>query len=383
MMDSLPRGPLIEVIASTENKTDPPPKSPIHSSSARCNANPSLLPFEHKDDDDEEEIQLMTTLRIGPPSYGFNNRFSDFFKCWHSGEVSEIIALPCPDTTPPQDRPRLQEAAEDEAFDIERYMMDLANQAEDEYFLQSMKFVRFWDRQSAIQILEKMDVNNASSPPPLFLFTETENELLRRLRNREYVLSRGELSIVVGGLVDLLIAYAYDHRTTQGEPTVESAWTIAILSPTLSWLNSSADLNVVVKSAIRRILTYPLLRQHDLALQVIADVVNVLQRGKFFVVRCLLSMHAILAKAECHYYLLNTLYVEDYCVWMQQQSDHLLQDVASALATVAETRFHRSNKDACGWALDLMEKMLFEEHTEDEDREEILHVSSLSTLAAC
>lgn len=38
------------------------------------------------------------------------------------------------------------------------------------------------------------------------------------------------------GLADVLFAYAYDHRTTTGDATVESAWTVAVLSPLLSWL---------------------------------------------------------------------------------------------------------------------------------------------------
>ena len=46
------------------------------------------------------------------------------------------------------------------------------------------------------------------------------------------------------GLVDLLFAYCYDHRTTEGEGNVESAWTMCKLSSTLSCLEvrNSCDL---------------------------------------------------------------------------------------------------------------------------------------------
>jgi hypothetical protein len=37
------------------------------------------------------------------------------------------------------------------------------------------------------------------------------------------------------GLLDIIAAYCYDHRTTEGDPTSESAWTINKLSATLSW----------------------------------------------------------------------------------------------------------------------------------------------------
>jgi len=38
------------------------------------------------------------------------------------------------------------------------------------------------------------------------------------------------------GLVDLLFAYSYNHRFTEGENNIESAWTIGKISPTISSL---------------------------------------------------------------------------------------------------------------------------------------------------
>lgn len=40
-------------------------------------------------------------------------------------------------------------------------------------------------------------------------------------------------------VVEILFAYVYNKRTTEGENTVESAWTIRKLSGTLSWFNVS------------------------------------------------------------------------------------------------------------------------------------------------
>ena len=40
--------------------------------------------------------------------------------------------------------------------------------------------------------------------------------------------------------VDIIFAYCYNHRTTQGENSVESAWTVGTLSPTLSCLEVSS-----------------------------------------------------------------------------------------------------------------------------------------------
>jgi protein SHQ1 len=38
------------------------------------------------------------------------------------------------------------------------------------------------------------------------------------------------------GLIDLLFAYSYNHRQTEGESNVESVWTIGKLSPTIAGL---------------------------------------------------------------------------------------------------------------------------------------------------
>jgi len=45
-----------------------------------------------------------------------------------------------------------------------------------------------------------------------------------------------EPTAVLLGLLDVLLAYAYDHRTTSGDPSVESCWTVCKLATTLSWL---------------------------------------------------------------------------------------------------------------------------------------------------
>lgn len=45
------------------------------------------------------------------------------------------------------------------------------------------------------------------------------------------------------GLVDMLLAYAYDYRVTGGEHNCESGWTIMKLAATLSWLEVSRHLS--------------------------------------------------------------------------------------------------------------------------------------------
>ena len=74
-------------------------------------------------------------------------------------------------------------------------------------------------------------------PIDVFFFCAFQ-PLDRRLPNREYLIPAGgfEEKRALLGLADILFAYAYDHRTTGGDATVESAWTVAVLSPLLTWL---------------------------------------------------------------------------------------------------------------------------------------------------
>lgn len=86
-------------------------------------------------------------------------------------------------------------------------------------------------------------------------------------------------------LLELLLAQAYDHRTTLGDPTVESAWTICVLCRSLvSSCLPSFDLSDTVSSiligSMRRQLSFPLYRSWDLSINVCRDVITPLRRPR-------------------------------------------------------------------------------------------------------
>ncbi|CAH0514735.1 unnamed protein product [Peronospora belbahrii] len=324
------------------------------------------------------------------PSYGFNNAYSDFFRVWH-GEVSEIVSLPDPEHIQPEQRRILREAAEEQQFDIERYLMDFANQGDDMYFKLAMDYVPFWRKYPVflpaakapkdkieIRVPEPSSVGvdtdvsrveecidrlslDATSPPvhaaSSVTLTDAEQELLLRLPRKEFLLPEGSLdeALVVGGLVDILIGFVYDQLTTQGDSGVESTWTVSIVSPTLSWLDSNADLRAVVRSSVRRMITFPFLRQYDLALRSVREASELLKRGKRVVLRALLTLHRIVELAETQY-LLNSLYVKDYCVWIQSVTDERLRYISVEL----DGHIAAFRKSETGWALEELERSLVE-----------------------
>uniref|UniRef100_A0A1X7UJM9 Protein SHQ1 homolog n=1 Tax=Amphimedon queenslandica TaxID=400682 RepID=A0A1X7UJM9_AMPQE len=121
--------------------------------------------------------------------------------------------------------------------------------------------------------------------------------------------------VLLLGLVDIIFAYAYDNRINEGDNNSESAWCIRKLSPTLSWFEKfTDDVQEVVYCLYRRSLCYPLYRNYDLSVLVLRDTVDIFKNGKVYLLKCLLSVKKLLDSYE-PYYILNNLYVTDYCVY--------------------------------------------------------------------
>ncbi|KAJ4454851.1 putative box H/ACA snoRNP assembly protein Shq1 [Paratrimastix pyriformis] len=161
-------------------------------------------------------------------------------------------------------------------------------------------------------------------------WTVHERELLMRLPYKErplprrpFLASHGSLipksradlvanpEPLLWGLFDIMFAYCYNQRTTLGENTVESAWTIAKVSPTLSWLEDA------VCACIRRALSFPLYRHWDLVQAVLADTVALLRSGRQRVLKVLLELKDIFDRDEARH-LLCTIFINDYLMWLQR-----------------------------------------------------------------
>ena len=164
------------------------------------------------------------------------------------------------------------------------------------------------------------------------------------------------------GLVDVLYAYAYDERTTDGEGTVESLWTIRRLSATLSWLDPPDSVHAAALGAVRRALCYPLYRHWRLALAVVADVAALLRLGRAAVLRALLRCRATVQAAE-HGYLLHRVWLDDYCVWVQQQPEERLATLADQLGAL------QLERDAVGWPLQAYEELAQGDGEEEDEGE--------------
>ncbi|XP_059176391.1 protein SHQ1 homolog [Physella acuta] len=292
---------------------------------------------------------------VSKPSYGFANRKSSCLNNLTS-EFTEIIDLKDPDNTLQINRRLLREKQEEAHFNCEHYLADF-----------------FED--DAIQELVFPDYGELTGEVGTdVIFTEKEREKLLQLPRREYIIDEQNIEPTYLGLVDLMLAYAYNYRFTQGESNVESEWTICKLSSTLCWLDTFQNIKEVVVSFARRSLTYPLYRNWKLFLKVFSDVKIIFQVGKNQILKCLLAIHGILSESEIRYPL-NDLYITDYCVWVQSADPVYLGKVSQALLNL------NISKSDLGLKLVEMEtdaKLLLDDiHNETEketDLEELSHI---------
>lgn len=66
-------------------------------------------------------------------------------------------------------------------------------------------------------------------------------------------------------------------------------------------------------------------------LQVVDDVRALLTMGKASVLKSLLHIHRLFKSTSDCYYILNDLYITDYCVWIQSVSENALTSLANSI----------------------------------------------------
>lgn len=248
------------------------------------------------------------------PKYGFASQTQGVFRQVKQ-EFSEIIDLQNADDTPQKERETLRIESENNAFSSDHYLADYMQQ---EVIQPYLDYIPPW---------------HALIPQKVKL-AKKEQELLKKLGNKEFLLSEEDIISAWLSLVDIMYAYCYNHRTTQGDNTVESAWTVNKLSATLSWLQVFSDLETVVRSCFRRSLCYPLFRNWKLSCKVMEDTIKIFSLGRRQVLKCLLEIHELFNGSEPRY-LLNQLYITDYCIWIQSTSDKKLSRLTSAMQKVS------------------------------------------------
>lgn len=141
-------------------------------------------------------------------------------------------------------------ARENEKFDIDHYMADYMD---DEMIQEILKYQCTWNDLTHENPNPKSSDSKADSKITLNLnvegksiFSDEEKEILRNLPNKEFLMSKEENRISMLNLLDILLSFTYDLKTTFGQHTVESGWTVTRLSSVLS----SCDVSFIVQNRI-------------------------------------------------------------------------------------------------------------------------------------
>ena len=169
-------------------------------------------------------------------------------------------------------------------------------------------------------------------------YTDQEIEILKNLPKKTFLLDKEEKFYAFSGLIDILFAYCYNRRINCGEPNVESGWTIAKLSSTLSWLDTFKTLEDTVVASYRRCICYPLYRHWKLTTAVHADLIDLLKNGTKQILKALIEIRQSFLDKCDNRYILNDLYINDYLVWIQYVSNKKLASFIECVEKIKVTK---------------------------------------------
>ncbi|NXJ62161.1 SHQ1 protein, partial [Rostratula benghalensis] len=267
--------------------------------------------------------------------YGFGNLRSGVFQRLQD-ELSDVIDIKDPDQTPVDERRRKRLAAEAAKFDPDHYLADFF---EDEAIQHVLKYKPWWVDAHKRMTDFKRESNQEHDTQTFVVFSEEEKEQLRKFTNKSYLLDKRSRHHVYLGLIDILLAYCYEICVNEGEKNVESAWNVRKLSATLCWLESFSSIHDVLVSFGRRVLCYPLHRHFGLVTRACRDTVMILELGKAAVLKCLLDIHKIFRENDPAY-ILNDLFITDYCIWIQKTKSKKLAALSESLQKSTLVKSH-------------------------------------------
>ncbi|CAG2161907.1 unnamed protein product [Oppiella nova] len=258
-------------------------------------------------------------------TYGFADQYSAVVARIVE-EFNDLIDIKDPEHKSYSERREERLATESEDFNDDHYLSDLYDQNEIISNLNSYEF------------------------PFCDTFSDDQRFKLKDLPKKEYILEKCIKKKLLLGMIDILFGYAYDMRVNEGDHNVESGWTVCKLSATLSWFDSYDSLKEVIITSIRRSLCYPLYREWSLSLKVLEDVIRIIELGQNCVLNCFLDIHKMFNESGDGRYLLNDLYITDYCVWLQSLKSNTFESLATALQHI------RVNKSDVNLDLDVLER---------------------------
>jgi len=243
-------------------------------------------------------------------------KWKNFFKDLQE-ELLELAEVD-PDKSTIEERWKIKTLIENQQFSEDRYLAD-KYECEEIDLLTELELSVYG---------EKKKINDLSEVKNKDMYSEQEWNLLTKLGSKEFLIHNHQILLLQ--IVDILYAFLYEYRVTEGEFTSESGWSINKLSATLSTFVEMADVKQTLISSIRRSLIFPLYRNYQLSIKIKEDLVKMLKEGKIPMLKSLLKIKHLFERYEPRY-LLNTLYVDDFCLYLQSVKDAEVSKIAQEI----------------------------------------------------
>jgi protein SHQ1 len=314
-----------------------------------------VLHSENFTEESESSIEeAQQTLLVHKVGYGFNNQYFNVLQNL-SEQCLDMFEAFQPEKLSFVERRWYRIVAENKRFDPERYLGDYLDACNDMLYITAMQYIPFWNTyydsfvRAKIQLTSQKSFNIDQLHEKCFSmigYTEDENEILVNLKRKEFLISPHTDSSIHAMIIDILLAYCYDYRLTNGEYNVESACNITCLSACLHWLDTPSNFQqhnflYVIAFTMRRICIYPYLRVWKLGRKVLSDVAKIMFCGKRVLLKCFLHLKSLFEHSDTHY-LLNKLFIDDLCIFIQMLLEKDVLALANAF-NAAKNVFEQSS----------------------------------------
>ncbi|KAH3687622.1 hypothetical protein WICPIJ_001389, partial [Wickerhamomyces pijperi] len=298
-----------------------------------------------------QQMQPQTAEPIATQfKYGFQSQYDTIIGISISNG-NDINELSDPEHTVALDRIKERLSREDFKFDVEYYAADyMTTKYSDEDEYNTVKELIQWPSE---QFITGSLTNNTDG------FTKEQDEQMLRLGSYKQKALIDDPKPLYYTILSLSFATLFEIRSTQGELTTESAWGIGKLTPQIANLdlllthpelyedstgNGIDMIKLVIVTAIRRALAFPLARNFELCIKVWFDVIEVLKNGKMSLVKLLLIAHEAFRFHDVYYVYCKVL-LDDLVKWViaNDQVDFVVKSLAGEVERVLMNELKKSD----------------------------------------
>lgn len=258
--------------------------------------------------------------------YGFNFWAIDFFE--NMEEIIPYVAeIPDPDHTilPARRKQRIEKEEED--YDPDRVISDYLNPFE----ITPEELKIFYED-----------------------FTPDERKKLLDIKRVEFLMSKDVARSSFYSIAEVCYSSVMDVICFGAEGSCESNWTIAKLSPTLSWFDSFEDPREMIIATIRRTMAYCVTRSYSVSERCWKETARLIKNGRTGIIKALVRAKAALEKAE-HRWRINKLYIDPMISWIQELKEEEFQQFAKEVCDQVNN-FPTKDEVCYDWCIDLLEK---------------------------